>query len=95
MADDQTARVDNDRPWWSIADAKAAERGVEPPSARARTVERVAWAIHAARGLGSPRQVWAAMSDEERAELFVGASAALDTAEFLLARERTQEPGDA
>lgn len=71
---------------WELADRLATERGMEPPSDRRFLVERVAWGIHyAAFGYTSPRAIWAEMSDDRRAELFLVARGAISAYEAQLA----------
>jgi hypothetical protein len=69
---------------WVTADRLATERREEPPSDRAWLVERVAWGLHAARGLPSPRAAWADMPEVERAELYVAARGAVSVFEARL-----------
>lgn len=72
---DEFDRLDAER--WARIDALAAERAMDPPSERHQLVERVAWGMHAARGLSSPRQAWAEMPEDERTELLLRAAGAI------------------
>lgn len=72
---DEFDRLDDER--WARIDAIALDRGMDPPSGRRQLVERVAWGMHAARGLGSPRAAWAEMPEDERVELLLQAAGAM------------------
>lgn len=53
-------------------------------------VEKVAWGIHASRGLESPRKDWTEMSDETRTQLLGDAEGAIEAYEAEVIRGRTE-----
>jgi hypothetical protein len=62
---------------WTCVEALATTRGLDVDRTEAPLIERVAWGLHASRGLGSPRAEWSSMGDEARAELFLAAYGAM------------------
>lgn len=54
-------------------------------------VERVAWGVHASRGVMSPRKEWAEMEPGPRAEVYVQAMAAISVYEARVRDEPEEE----
>lgn len=65
---------------WKLALETGLAAGVDVLPEDEALVQRMAWAIHASRRYGSPRQRWAGMPVHERAQLYIEAAATLSVA---------------